>query len=681
MKVMDNVLFSFIKSQKKEELVNILEQLFLIRFFEEKAKSLYGLKIEGALHPCIGMEAVAVGAISAINKDDYITSTHRGHGHFLAKGCQAYDMQLLINKAFAELMGKVEGWCNGKGGSMHMADKTACNLGSNGIVGGGIPIATGSALSSKLKGEKRVSLCFFGDGAVNQGVFHESLNLAGIWKLPVIYICENNLYAVSSRVTDTTSIDDISARANSYNIYHEKVDGMDPLAVKYAVSKAVESARNGKGSSLIVCDTYLFGGHGAKVGKDDSKPEEERKKWTAKDPVKCYPEFLISNKIISINEVNAIRQKIQKIIDNGVKFADGSKYPSPDKLYTGLYSSKSEFGKIEFKEKESFPNEKRTVKYKDALNEALRQRLSADGRVILLGEDIRDPMGGAFRITANLSGEFGNQRVINTPISESAIVSASLGAALTGLRPVAEIMYISFALLAMDQIINQTANMRYMTGGQFDVPLTIRTQLTKKARYGPQHSVGLESVFCHFPGLRVIAPSNPFDAKGLLNSSILCNDPVLFIESPLLYNSEGLVPENEYFIEIGKGKLIKKGKDITIVSYSFLIQYALKAAALLEEENISTEIIDLRTLAPIDIQLILESIRKTGKIIIIEPDFKTGGFGGEIISQVIEHVFDYLDAPPVRLAGADIPTPASPLLEDLTLPTVEDIVIAVKKMI
>lgn len=670
----------FIKSQNKENFTDILKQLLLIRYFEEAAKSLYGIKIEGALHPYIGQEAIAVGAISAIGKDDYITSTHRGHGHFLAKGCKIHDMQELINKTFAELMGKERGWCKGRGGSMHLTDREAGNLGANGIVGGGIPIATGSALSAKLKGEDRVTLCFFGDGAVNQGVFHESLNLAGLWKLPVIYICENNQYAVSSSVKETTSISDIARRATSYSIYHETVDGMDPLAVKYAVSKAVESARNGLGPALIECQTYRFGGHGARVGKDDPRPEKERKEWIARDPINRFPEFLIKKGILTAEEIDSNRQRIKEIIKQGVEFADESEYPDPATLYQELYSDGRKFDSIEFREIESFPNFERIVTYREALNEALRERLREDKNIFLIGEDIKDPLGGSFRVTANLSTEFGEERIRNTPISESAIIAVSLGASITGLRPIAEIMYMDFSLLAMDQIANQVAKMRYMTGGQFDVPLTIRTQVTKKARYGPQHSQSLEAVFSHFPGLRIVAPSTPFDAKGLLNSSIISNDPVLFIEASLLYNQKGLVPEEDYFIALGKARVVREGKDVTLISYSVMIQYVLQAAEALREENVDVEVVDLRTLAPLDMQALIESIKKTGRVVIVEPDCKTAGFGGEILSQIVENAFDYLDAPPIRLAGADVPIPASSYLEDQTLPTVKDIVSAIRKI-
>lgn len=663
--------------ENKERLLGMYRDMLRIRRFEETVSDLFGQdKIRGTTHLYIGEEAVAVGACYAIHPDDYITSTHRGHGHCIAKGAR-------LDRMMAELYGKIDGYCKGKGGSLHIADLTAGNLGANGIVGGGIPIAVGSGLTAKYKKTGKVTVCFFGDGAVNTGAFHEAVNLAAVWKLPVVFVCENNLYAMSMPVREAFPIQDIAERAQAYGIPGVVVDGMDVLAVKEAVEQAAERARRGEGPTLIECKTYRYLGH-SKNDPRAYRTREEEQEWKARDPIKRYRQWLLGESIATEEELKAIDEEVEREIEEAIAFAEHSPYPPLEEITKDVYVEE-DFAEIERKKgtkvvhsiKDFGSKEMRVITYRDALNEALREEMHWDQNVVLIGEDI-GLYGGAYGVTRGLWQEFGGERVRNTPISEAAIVGACVGAAITGLRPVGEIMYVDFMTLCMDQLANQGAKIRYMFGGKARVPMVIRTEGGCGRSSGAQHAQSLEAWFIHVPGLKVVMPATPFDAKGLLKAAIREDNPILFIEHKMLYNTKGPVPEEEYIIPIGVADIKREGKDVTIVAYSRMLLVALEAAEVLAREGIEAEVVDPRTLLPLDIETICASVQKTNRVIIVHEGCKTGGAGAEIATQIMEHAFDYLDAPIVRLGAADAPVPCSRYLEDNSIPRVEDVIQAAR---
>ena len=664
------------RSPESRELVDYLEKMLKIRFFEEKVSDLLSRDIvKGASHLYIGQEAVAVGAVAAIRGDDYITSTHRGHGHCIAKGG---DPKLML----AELCGKVTGYCKGKGGSMHIADVNAGNLGATGIVGSNIPVATGAGLSIRLKKTDQVVLCFFGDGATNTSAFHESVNLAAIWNLPVVYVCENNLYGMSVAVSRAFPFTDLAERAKGYNIPGVIADGMDVLDVKRKVLEAVQRARQGEGPTFVECKTYRFYGH-SKGDPRAYRTREEEQSWKSRDPITNFEKKLVEQGILTQKQVEELEESIAIEVNEAEKFALNSPYPSVESLFDGLYTNIYVDSKTSIKtlaEAKKKGVKTRKIKYVQALNEALREEMLRDERVFLMGEDIAI-YGGAYQVTRGLYDEFGAERVRDTPISEAAIAGAAAGAAMTGTRPVAEIMYIDFSTIAMDQIINIAAKNRYMFGGKSIVPVVYRTQGGAGRGIAEHHSQSLEAWYQHIPGIFVVMPSTPFDAKGLLKTCIRDDNPVMFIEQKLLYGTEGEVPEGEYTVPLGVADVKREGTDVTIVAYSRMVLIALEAAEDLVKEGISVEVIDPRTLKPLDVETIIGSVKKTSRAVVVHEGYRTCGVGAEIAAQIMEEAFDYLDAPVLRVAGEDVPIPMSPVLEEAAVPSKTKIVEAIKKLV
>ena len=668
----------------KRKLIEIYKRMLEIRHFEEKAANIWEqARIPGLIHLYPGMEAVATGACASLRPDDYVVSTHRGHGHCIAKGVS-------MERMMAELLGKETGSCKGKGGSMHIADMNLGVLGSVGIVGSGIPIATGVGLSVKMRGTDQVVACFFGDGAANTGAFHEGVNLASLWKLPVVFICENNLYGLSIPVSKATAAKSISRRAVAYDMPGAVVDGMDALAVHEATQKAVERARRGKGPTLLECRTYLFRGHmeGDPKGGMTYRTEKEMSAWKRRDPLNTYKKLLLSKRVLTEKEATSIAQDVLSRVDAAVKFAEESPYPPPSEAVTDVFSSEHLAEKIPSPEIEAGT---RQLDLRGAINEALREEMRRDKRVFVMGEDV-GIYGGIFKCTEGFLEEFGEERVRDTPISEAAIICAAVGAAATGFKPVAEIMFDDWIHLAMDGICNHLTKMRYMTGGQVNMPVVIRTACGARAPVASgaaQHSQCLESWFMHVPGLYVVTPSTPYDAKGLLKTAIRGNDPVIFFEHKLCYYGQvrklyptviTSVPEGEYTIPFGVADVKRKGEDVTVVATMMMVHKTLVAAQELAKEGISVEIIDPRTLVPFDKKTVIDSIKKTGKLVIATEDCKTAGVGAEIAAMISEEAVDYLDAPLRRVAALDAPIPYSPALERYVVPDENKIIAAVKEV-
>jgi len=674
----------------KEKAIDILRQMWEIRMFEDRVSDLLGRNIiKGASHLYAGQEAVAVGAISVLRDDDLITSAHRGHGHCHARGAAIAKTedakQEHYNKMMAELCGRETGYCSGRGGSMHIADVEKGNLGATGIVGGNLPVATGAALALQMQETERVVLCFFGDGAAQTGNFHESLNMASLWSLPVVFIVENNLYGMSVPLQNSAANVDIASRAYAYDMPGEAVDGMDPLAVREQVSRAVERARQGEGPSLIECQTYRWYGH-SRSDPRAYRTKEEEAAWKARDPILNFAAWLVQNKFATEKEIDALEEQVEDALDAATEFALASAMPPPEELENFVYApfkwTKSDYAR----ERELRAVCKRggsgtrKILYAEALQEAAREEMLRDPSVFIMGEDI-GLYGGAYGATRGLVDEFGLERVRDTPISEATIGGAAVGAAMAGMRPIAEIMYIDFTPLAMDQIANQGAKNRFMFGGKTIVPMVIRTEGGAGRSIAAHHSQSLEALWTHFPGIYVVMPSTPFDAKGLLKAAIRDDNPVMFIEHKMLYGLEGYVPEEDYVIPYGVADVKREGSDVTVVTYSRMVHRALDAADELAKEGISVEVIDLRTLKPLDMETVAASVKKTGRVVGLTEAYKTGSFISELAIRIQEDVFDWLDAPVVRVAAADVPVPMAETLEDAAIPNVAAIIAGIRQVL
>ena len=646
--------------------LELYEQLHLIRRFEERTAELFhaGL-VAGTAHSSIGQEAVAVGAGAVLRKDDYIVGHHRSHGHLIAKGA---DVRAMI----AELMGKRSGYCRGLGGSMHIADLSLGVLGCNGVVGAGLPIGCGSALSARVRETDQVTVVFFGDGAANQGLAHEALNLAAAWRLPVVFVCENNQFALSASWQEVRTVEDIAARGAAYGIPSEIVDGNDILAVEEAVGRVVERVRNNQGPALIEAKTYRRMEHSMRTNLPDTRDQEERRRWEERDPLTRFERLLLDEKAATEDNLAEIRSRVDEKLEAVIRSAKQDAASTEEDLASAVYVPHAEGY-------ESPAPAERKLSFSAAIREALEQEMEADEAVVVLGEDVAE-LGGIFRATDGLWSRFGPVRVRNTPISEGGFVGAAVGAALTGLRPVVEIQIFDFVTLAMDSIVNQAAKFRFMMGGTARVPIVVRGPSGGGVRLAAQHSQSLEAWFAHVPGLVVVAPSNPADAKGLLSAAIRDDNPVIFLEAKSLFFQESPVPDARFSIPLGKAVVKREGNDVTVVATQGMVPHALRAARRLEQEGIDVEVIDPRTIYPLDIDTILKSVAKTYRVVIAHEAVSFCGIGAEVAAAIGEHGFWNLDAPLVRVTAPHRPMPYQKDLEAETIPNADAIVAGIKRV-
>lgn len=607
-------------------------------------------------------------------------------------------------KAIAELFGKEAGYCKGRGGGMHIADFSVGHLGANAIVGGGLPIATGAAMALRYFEQNEVVCCFAGDGAYANGVVLETLNWAAMaqftnhlakdkkFGLPIIFVIQNNHYGMTGRADDEVmGISNMARRAAGFadnNMHAEVVNGMDVLAVRDAVTRAAELCRKGKGPVMLEVDTYRFYGHSLSDPRNEYRTREEEDAWKKLDPIDCFAKELVKYGVMTKAQIKTLCQKVAKRNANAAKRAVAAADPEPADVIKYMYTDTvcdtvdQEFSKVEVISKPLVIKRDNDgqINYRDAVKEAMIEEMMRDKRVIFYGEDVSD-YGGAFKATKGLLETFGRQRIFNAPISEACICGTAVGAAMSGLRPVVELMYMDFALMASDQISNQAAKWHYMSGAQVEVPLVIRASVGGGKGYGGQHSQTLESMFAHMPGLYVAYPATPYDAKGMLKTAIRDNNPVMFVESQLLYGFKGVVPEDEYLIPFGQADLKRTGNDITFVTWGPAVHDCLKAAETLAEKGISAEVVDLRTLVPLDKDTILASVAKTGKCVVATQAISIGSFAGEISSLIQENLFDALDAPVIRVGAKDGIAPQSHILEAVFLPTANDIQAAAESIL
>ena len=656
-------------SEQRALKLEMLRRMRLIRAFEEALAESFakGELPTEAVHLSIGQEATAVGICFALGADDYMATTHRGHGHMLAKGA---DMKGMV----AELFGKEAGLCKGKGGSMHVTEAAVGALGANGIVGAPFLIAAGAALTCWQKGSDRVAVAIAGDGATNQGMFHEALNFAAVFKLPVIFVIENNLYGEFTPLARHACVQRLSERAGAYGVRGETVDGNDVWAVYQAMCDTVEQVRQGQGPALLECLTYRWHGHmeGEPGGYRD---EAEIHAWKEKCPIKRLERKMIEDNIISDYEAEEMGKQAEERVKEAMSFALNSAEPPPEALTQEIYAPDAAV----LYQRVSPRSSNREISCSKALLEALTEEMIRDERVFLLGEDVS--MGGYFAVTAGIAEQFGPKRIMDTPISEYAIVGAAVGAAMTGRRPVAEILFSDFLTTCMDPIVNQAAKLRYMSGGQYALPLVVRTPGGGGIGMAAQHSQSLEAWLTGIPGLIVMAPGTPYDAKGMLKAAIRSNNPVLFFENKLLYTVIGPVPEEEYIVPIGVAEIKRRGQDATLVAIGSMVGPAMEAADALALEGVHLEVVDLRTLIPCDWATVIRSVVKTGRLVVAEPGAMTHGFGAEVIARVTSAAFEALRVSPRRVAGKDVPIPYNRSLENAALPDVEDILKTVRAVV
>jgi 2-oxoisovalerate dehydrogenase E1 component len=649
---------------ERADLLEMYRRMLVIRGFEERVAQLYrDGEVPGFVHLSIGQEASAVGACWPLRPADVITSTHRGHGHCLAKGLDPQGM-------FAELMAKEQGTNRGRGGSMHIADPKLGIFGANGIVAAGLPIAVGAAAASQLRADGAVAVAFFGDGAVAQGAFHEALNLAAVWQLPVIFFCENNGYAEFSP-TAAQHAAPLKRRATGYGVEYAAVDGNDVTAVAELTSDVVDAVRAEHAPFIVEATTYRWHGH-YEGDPERYRSPEELQEWATRDPLVLHAERL-RNEGVGDDEISSLADTVARELDEAVDTARRLPGPTPDTLHNFVVQPRPT------RAEPAPPAEDAPVfRTMDAIRSALEIELANDDRVFVAGIDV-GAGGNVFGLTRGLRDQFGD-RVRDTPISETAVVGLGVGAAMAGMRPVVELMYLDFLGVCLDQLLNQAAKMPFMTGGAAPMALTVRTQFGAGRSSGSQHSQSLEALLAHIPGLTVVMPSTPADTYGLLRASIQDPNPVVFIENRLLYGMKGPQPPADYIVPIGEASVVRRGDDVTVVSWSRMLHESVAAAERLADEGVSVEVIDLRTIAPLDMATVLDSVRKTNKLLIAHEAVVPFGVGAEIAATVAREALNDLDGPIERIGAAATPPPYAPDLERAWLPDRDDITDAVRRL-
>ena len=719
--------------------LDLLDDMLAIREMEEMIVRLRGggydplpgYDYRGPTHVSIGQEASPVGACTALRADDNVTSSHRGHGDAIAKGFAAIrtmsDDQLRarapgstastreelleaaleehVYRVIAELFGKDEGYSRGRGGGMHIGDFSTGNLGANAIVGGSVPIATGAAMAHRYEQNDKVVCCFAGDGAYANGVVLESLNWAAQaqWTnhlaadrahgLPIIFFIQNNHYGMTHHSDDEVmGMPHLARRAAGFasnNMHAETVNGMDVLAVRDAVRRAAAICRAGDGPVLIEASTYRYYGHSLSDPRNEYRTRDEEAAWKAVDAIENLEGQLIAAGVADAAGLAAVEQRVRDRNARAAVRASRATDPAPESALDFLYTdgtsdvvpASASHPAIYAPAPVSKAGPDSAITYRDALREALVEEMARDGRVLFYGEDVAD-YGGAFKLSKGLLETFGRERVFNTPISEAAICGTAVGAAIVGLRPVVELMYMDFALMASDQIANQAAKWHYMSGAQVEVPLVVRASVGAGKGYGGQHSQSLESLFTHLPGIWVVYPSTAADAKGLLKAAIRTNNPVLFVESQGLYPTKGVVHGPEHVEPIGVAKIVREGSDVTLVSWGPAMIDALTVAErLADEDGLAAEVIDLRSLVPLDMETVLASVRKTGRCVVASQAILSGSFVNEVAARIGFEAFDHLDAPVARIGAKPGISPQAESLEKAFLPNAGDIYAAVKALL
>ncbi|MFE5564007.1 thiamine pyrophosphate-dependent enzyme [Amycolatopsis japonica] len=694
-------------------LLQMFARTLWVRSFEEYVLELAaeGL-VHGPAHSSIGQEGGAIGSILPLRSDDHVNGSHRGHHQFLAKAFGhviepksgvlpeiTADVRTVLRRTLAEICGLADGYCRGRGGSMHLQWSEAGAMGTNAIVGGGVPQAAGFAWNMARSGTDAVSVTYFGDGAVNIGSVLETFNLAAAWRLPICFFIENNQYAVSTPLAKSTAETRLSGRGLGFNIPSWRVDGMDTLAVHTAMTEAVEHMRAGKGPTIVEADLYRFfhqnGPYpGSAFGYRD-KAEEAL--WRKRDPLVQLREHAVARGLVTQEEADAAVAEISAVMreigDGFFEPVTGGKprerrvipslWPDVDFVDVGIRGDLSELDGSRYEEADTFSGELGERRFIDVVSDVMARRMETDDRIVVLGEDVDGLKGGTNGATRKPLALFPD-RVLGTPISENAFAGLGGGMALDGrFRPVVEFMYADFMWVAADQIFNQVAKARHMFGGHNSVPFVLRSKLAAGTGYGSQHSMDPAGVLTSAPGLRVVAPSNPFDYVGLMNTALACDDPVVVLEHVDLYGSSGIGPVDDldYRLPVGKAAVRRQGDDLTVISYLSMVGHCIEALDRVPE--VSADLIDLRWLdrASLDWDTITASVRKTNRVLIVEQGAVGTSYGGWLADEIQRRLFDWLDAPIERVHGAEASPSISKVLERAAIAKTEEVVTALRTLV
>lgn len=630
-----------------ERLIELYTEIVRPRMIEEKMLVLLRQGRISKWFSGIGQEAISIGATMALDSDEYVMPLHRNLGVFTAR-------KMPFDKLFMQWQGRKEGFSKGRERSFHFGANEYHICGMISHLGPQLAIADGIALAHKLRKEDKVSVAFSGDGGTSEGDFHEALNVAAVWNLPVIFIIENNGYGLSTPVNEQFVCKQLADRALGYGMKGITIDGNNLLEVYKTITEAREYCIKEQKPILVECMTFRMRGHEEASGVK-YVPKELFEEWGKKDPVSNFEQYLLGEKVLKQKDIDAIRAGIQKEIEEGLATGFAAEPVKPDTaeevrdVYAPHNGAATQPASPATSEK----------KFIQAISDGLRQGMERHENFVLMGQDIAE-YGGAFKVTEGFVAQFGKDRVRNTPLCESAIVGAALGLSIKGFKAMMEMQFADFVTVGFNQIINNLAKIHYRWGQNADV--IIRMPTGGGVGAGPFHSQSNEAWFVKTPGLKVVYPSTPEDAKGLMLAAIEDPNPVIFFEHKALYRSiSGQVPDDYYTIEIGKARQVQEGSDISIITYGAGVHWAMEYAA--KHSDISFDILDLRSLLPLDYDAIRASVQRTGKVLLLHEDTLTGGIGGELAAWIGEHCFEYLDAPIVRCASLDTPVPFAIELE------------------
>ncbi len=640
--------FNNSRNHSKETLLNLYHHLVKPRMIEEKMLILLRQGKIGKWFSGIGQEAISVGTALAMQKEEYILPMHRNLGVFTSR-------EVPLERLLAQFQGKAIGFTKGRDRSFHFGTQEYNIVGMISHLGPQLSLADGIALADKLKQEQKATLVFTGDGATSQGDFHEALNVAAVWNLPVIFVIENNGYGLSTPVSEQYKCERLADRGIGYGMEAVQIDGNNILEVYDTMLKYTEDIRKNPRPILIECMTFRMRGHEEASGTK-YVPKELFELWGQKDPVENFENYLLAQGIINEEYGSTYRYQLKKEIDTAIDIAFGEPDITPDTKV----EMDDMYAPYTYTEIAPSTQNKTEKRYLDAISDALRQGMQRHANFVLMGQDIAE-YGGAFKITQGFVEEFGKDRVRNTPLCESAIVGAALGLSINGYKAMMEMQFADFVTEGFNQIVNNLAKTHYRWGQHADVIIRMPTGAGTGA--GPFHSQSNEAWFTKTPGLKVVYPAFPSDAKGLLAAAIEDPNPVMYFEHKYLYRgiSEEIF-DDYYTTEIGKAKLLQEGTQASIITYGLGVHWALEYAK--EHPELSLDIIDLRSLQPWDKEAVENSVRKTGRAFILHEDTLTNGFGAELSAHIAEHCFQYLDAPVIRCASLDTAIPMSKALED-----------------
>lgn len=641
----------------RDDALALYRALLFPRMIEEKMLILLRQGKLSKWFSGIGQEAIAVGVASALRPDDYILPMHRNLGVFTTRGV---DLLTLLR----QLLGRQGGITEGRDRTFHWGRLDHHLVGMISHLGAMLPVADGLALAAQLAGTGQVAATFTGDGSTSEGDFHEAVNLAAVWKLPVLFVIENNQYGLSTPVSEQYACRDLADKAVGYGIPGVVADGNDLLEVRRVVSEAAARARAGEGPTILEFKTFRMRGHEEASGTA-YVPKHLFEEWGEKDPILRFERALVEAGHLTDDHRSALRAELKALIDRTVDEALESPEPvsTPERELADVYARSLLEPRVPSAEAEAAAPE---MRYVDAISDGLREAMRANPRVLLIGQDIAE-YGGAFKITEGFVEEFGKARVRNTPIIESGAIGAAMGLGLAGWVPMVEMQFGDFITCGFNQIVNNLAKTHYRWGGR--VPVVLRVPSGGGTGAGPYHSQNVEAWFTHVAGLKVVAPATPADAKGLLLAAFEDGNPVLYLEHKFLYRSaKGRVPAGHYTIPIGPARVAREGTNATVITWGVGVTWAMDAAATLADEGIDIEVIDLRTLLPWDRDAVLTSVKKTSRALVLHEAPLTGGFGGEIAATIAQDAFDWLDAPVTRLGALDTPIPFAKVLEENFMP-------------